>query len=117
MLKELQAPARRQEELELERQKCEEKKAESEPERDMKFIEMLGQLISVVRPQHVFYPFTRTLSKWGELGLNLLSCTFHMGSTKWVKPSLDKWVEDKKHGAPRMTLEQRSDSHAPGCSE
>ena len=36
-------------------------------------------------------PFTRALLKWGEPGLNPL-CTFHMGTAKWVHPSLDKWV-------------------------
>ena len=43
MLKEQQVLAKRQEELELERRRWEEKKAESELERDTKFIEMLGQ--------------------------------------------------------------------------
>ena len=51
VLKEQQVLAKRQEELELERRRWEEKKAESESERDTKFIEMLGQLISVIRPQ------------------------------------------------------------------
>ena len=50
VLKEQQVLAKRQEELELERRRWE-KKAESESERDTKFIEMLGQLISVIRPQ------------------------------------------------------------------
>ena len=51
VLKEQQVLAKRQEELELERRRWEKKKAESESERDTKFIEMPGQLISVIRLQ------------------------------------------------------------------
>ena len=50
VLKEQQVLAKRKEELELERRRWEEKKAESESERDTKFIELLGQLISEIRP-------------------------------------------------------------------
>ena len=50
VLKEHQVLVKYQEE-ELEKKRCEEKKAESESERDTKFVEILGQLISEIRPQ------------------------------------------------------------------